>query len=144
MASLNKVTLIGNLGQDPEIKATQNGAEVANFSLACTERWKDKQTGETREKTEWVRCVVWNEHLVKVCKSYLKKGAQIYVEGKFSTRKWTDKDGQEKWTTEVVLENFNGAILMLGKKPEGESGAASAPAASRPVASAELDDEIPF
>jgi single-strand DNA-binding protein len=149
--SLNKVTLIGNLGRDPEIRSTQNGKEIANFSIATTENWKDKSTGERKEKTEWHRIVVFSEGLVNVIKNYVKKGSKVYIEGALQTRKWTDKEGKEKETTEIVLQGFNSVLLMLdGRRDGGASetsggGYTSAPAARQPAAAAEmLDDEIPF
>lgn len=149
--SVNKVILVGNLGRDPEIRTTQDGREIANFSVATSETWKDKSTGERKEKTEWHRVVVFNEGLVGVIKNYVKKGSKLYLEGSLQTRKWTDKDGQEKYTTEVVLQGFNSVLTMLDSKRDGggaseSSGGsyASAPA-SAPAAKPELlDDEIPF
>lgn len=117
--SLNKVQLIGNLGTDPEIRSTQNGKEIANLSVATTESWKDKQ-GNRQDKTEWHKVVVFSEGLVKVIKSYLKKGSKVYVEGALQTRKWQDKDGKDKYTTEIVLSGFNGTITMLDSK-QGDS-----------------------
>jgi single-strand DNA-binding protein len=111
--SLNKVTLIGNVGQDPEIKATQDGRELATFSLATTESWKDKNTGEKKDKTEWHRIVVFSQGLTRIVKNYVKKGSKLYIEGQLQTRKWTDKEGNERYTTEVVLQNFNSNIIMI-------------------------------
>ena len=105
--SLNKVTLIGNLGKDPEIRTTNDGRELANFSLATSESWKDKVTGEKKDKTEWHRVVVFNEGLVRVIKSYVKKGSKLYIEGQLQTRKWVDNENQERYTTEIVLQNYN-------------------------------------
>ena len=118
MSSLNKVALIGNLGRDPEIRTTQDGTKVVNLSLATSEHWKDKGSGERREKTEWHRVVVFNERLVDVVEKYLKKGAKIYLEGALQTRKWTDQAGTEKYTTEIVLQKYRGEIVML----DGKSG----------------------
>ena len=112
---LNKVTLIGNLGKDPDIKSTQDGRELANFSLATTEKWKDKNTGEKKEKTEWHNIVVFNQGLVGVVKNYVKKGSKLYVEGQLQTRKWTDNNGVDKYTTEIVLQNFNSNLQLLNK-----------------------------
>ena len=113
--SLNKVLLIGRLGADPEVKQMVNGKNVARLSLATSQSWKDKNTGEKKEKTEWHRIVVFNEGLVNVVQKYLKKGAQIYIEGQLSTRKWKDeKSGQDKYTTEVVIQGFNSSLTMLG------------------------------
>ena len=118
MASVNKVILVGNVGRDPEIRNTQNGKEIANMTLATSERWKDKASGEWKENTQWHRIVVYNEGLVKVCKNYITKGSKIYLEGALQTRKWTDKAGVERESTEVVLQAFNGNIVMLdGKQP---------------------------
>src|SRR6185312_16505208 len=117
--SLNKVSLIGNLGKDPEIRTTQDGREIANLTLATSESWKDKNTGERRERTEWHKVVVFNEGLVKVIKSYLAKGSKVYLEGQLQTRKWTDKDGVERYSTEIVLQNFNGTLVMLNKVERG-------------------------
>ena len=111
--SLNKVTLIGNVGQDPEIRSTQDGRELANFSLATTENWKDKNTGERQSKTEWHRIVVFSQGLVGVIKNYVKKGSKLYIEGALQTRKWTDKSGIEKYTTEIVLQNYNSNLQIL-------------------------------
>ena len=111
--SVNKVILIGNLGRDPEIRAFQNGGRVASFSIATSENWKDKSTGEKKERTEWHRISVLNDKLVEVVERYVKKGSKLYIEGQLETRKWTDKDGQEKYTTEVVLRPFRGEITML-------------------------------
>ncbi len=150
--SINKVILVGNLGFDPEVRATQDGREICNLRLATSESWKDKNTGERKEKTEWHRVVIFNDGLVRVAKNYLKKGSKIYVEGQLQTRKWTDKDGVEKYSTEVVLQGYGGNLTMLdGKSSGGESsggdygdyGSNAAPQRAR-VAEAELDDEIPF
>lgn len=153
--SVNKVILVGNLGRDPEVRSTQDGREIANITIATSESWKDKNTGERKEKTEWHRVVIFNENLVRVAKNYLKKGAKVYVEGALQTRKYTDKDGSEKYSTEVVLQGFGGTLTMLdGKREDGGSNdygssqqSYSAPAsqsmASKPAAEL-LDDEIPF
>lgn len=153
--SVNKVILIGNLGQDPEIRTFQNGGRVANLSVATSESWKDKATGERKERTQWHRVVVSNENLVVICEKYLKKGAKVFLEGQLETRKYTDKDGSEKYTTEVVLRPYRGEITMLDSKGGGASAAndyASEPAmmaaggggsfTSSPKN--EMDDEIPF
>ncbi len=156
--SLNKVTLIGNLGNDPDVRTMQNGGEVCNLSVATTESWKDKSSGEKREKTEWHRVVIFSPGLVNVCKSYLKKGSKVYLEGALQTRSW-EQDGQKKYTTEVVLNGFDSKMLMLDARgssggdygssdqsggynqqpANNQGGAAAAPA---PVD--ELEDEIPF
>lgn len=119
--SVNKVILVGNLGNDPTVRATQDGKEIANLSIATSESWKDRNTGERKEKTEWHRVVIFNDNLVNIAKSYLKKGSKIYVEGQLQTRKWTDQSGQEKYSTEVVLQGFNGVLTMLDGKRDGES-----------------------
>lgn len=116
--SVNKVILVGNVGKDPEIRSTQDGREIANLSLATSESWKDKNSGERKEKTEWHRIVIFNEGLVKVVKNYVKKGAKLYIEGQLQTRKWTDKDGFEKYSTEVVLQNYGGTLTMLDSKKD--------------------------
>lgn len=118
--SVNKVILIGNLGRDPEIRTMNSGDRVANLSLATSERWTDKATGEKKEKTEWHRITIFNEGLVKVAESYLKKGSTIYVEGALQTRKYTDQAGVEKYATEIVLKAFNGTLTMLGGRDDGE------------------------
>jgi|TARA_R110000824_G_scaffold81763_6_gene205372 single-strand DNA-binding protein len=134
MSSLNKVMLIGNLGADPEARHTQDGKTIIHLSVATSESWKDKNTGERREKTEWHRVVIFNEGLAKVAETYLRKGSKIYIEGQLQTRKWADKTGADKYTTEIVLQNYRGELVMLGDKAE------SAPA---PV-NTDIDDEIPF
>ncbi len=120
--SLNKVTLIGNLGQDPEIRRTQDGRPIVNFSLATTDTWRDRQSGERREKTEWHRIVIFSEGLAKVAEQYLKKGMKVYIEGALQTRSWEDQQGQKRSTTEVVLQNFGGVMLMLDGKGAGSGG----------------------
>jgi len=117
--SVNKVILVGNLGRDPEVRSMQNGDEVCQLSLATSETWRDKSSGERRERTEWHRVVIFNENLVKVAKQFLKKGSKVYIEGSLQTRKWTDKDGAEKYTTEVVLQRFRGELTMLDGKGGG-------------------------
>lgn len=125
--SVNKVILVGNLGRDPEIRSTQGGSRIANLSLATSETWKDKGSGERKERTEWHRVAVFNDHLVEIVEKYLRKGSKIYVEGQLQTRKWTDQQGQERYTTEVVLSRFRGEITMLdsprdtGRQPGDES-----------------------
>src|SRR5476651_1692974 len=122
--SVNKVILVGNLGRDPEIRSTQDGLRIANLSLATSESWRDKNSGERKEKTEWHRVVIFNENLVKVAEQYLKKGSKIYVEGALQTRKYTDQSGVEKYSTEVVLQRFRGELTMLDGR--GDGGGASA------------------
>lgn len=116
MSSVNKVIVIGNLGKDPEIRTMQSGSKIATMTVATSEKWKDKTTGEKKEKTEWHRIVVFNENLAKVAENYLKKGSKVYIEGQLETRKWTDNSGVEKYTTEVVLRPFHGEIVMLDSK----------------------------
>jgi single-strand DNA-binding protein len=148
--SLNKVTLIGNLGQDPEIRSTGDGREIASFSVATTESWKDKNTGEKRDKTEWHRIVVFSQGLVGIIKNYVKKGSKLYIEGSLQTRKWTDKDGVDKYTTEIVLQNFNSNLQMLGSKgvnkeqDQNKSIEETARDQFEGSKVVELDDSIPF
>jgi single-strand DNA-binding protein len=146
MSSLNKVTLIGNLGKDPEIRTTGDGKEIANFSIATSETWKDKTTGEKKDKTEWHRIVCFNEGLTRVIKSYVKKGSKIYVEGQLQTKKWTNQEGQEVYTTEVILQNYNSSLILLDSKGNNApQGANSASVVNKPeFKNEELDDEIPF
>jgi len=117
--SVNKVILVGNLGKDPEVRRMTSGDPVVNLSVATSESWRDKASGERKEKTEWHRVVIFNKNLADVAEKYLKKGAKVYVEGQLQTRKWTDKDGHEKYSTEVVLQNFNGTLVMLDGRSEG-------------------------
>lgn len=160
--SVNKVILVGNLGRDPEVRTMQDGNPVVNLSVATSENWRDRNTGERREKTEWHRVVIFNENLAKVAQNYLKKGSKVYVEGQLQTRKWTDQSGMEKYSTEVVLQRFRGELTMLDGRGEGQGagggfndgqsnyggqsqgggfgGGQAAPAAGP----ADLDDEIPF
>ena len=119
--SVNKVILLGHLGKDPEVRRTQSGDPIVNFSVATSETWKDKSTGERKEKTEWTRIVIFNENLAKIAESYLRKGSKVYLEGSLATRKWTDKDGAEKYSTEVVLSKFNGTLVLLDSKGSGSS-----------------------
>lgn len=120
--SVNKVILVGNLGRDPEIRHLQDGTKIAQLSVATSENWKDRQTGERREKTEWHRVVIFNSNLAEVAENYLRKGAKVYVEGQLQTRKWTDQDGNDKYTTEVVLSRFRGELTMLDGRGEGGGG----------------------
>ncbi|MGB4057810.1 MAG: single-stranded DNA-binding protein [Alphaproteobacteria bacterium] len=156
--SVNKVILVGNLGKDPEVRAMQSGDRVCNLSVATSESWKDKSSGERKEKTEWHRVVVFNQNIVTVCENYLKKGAKVYIEGQLETRKWTDKDGAEKYSTEVVIKPFRGELTMLDSKGGGsgfkDSGAndyAPGPSSSAPAKAAagggnanDFEDDIPF
>lgn len=135
--SINKVTLIGNLGADPEIRRTTDGRPVANLRIATSESWKDKSTGEKREKTEWHRVVCFNDGLCKVIEQYTKKGSKVYIEGQLQTRKWQDKDGVEKYSTEVVMQGFNSTLVLL----DSRNGSSPAQAQTQPQ---ELDDEIPL
>ena len=149
--SLNKVLLIGRLGADPEVKQMVNGKSVARFSLATSNTWKDKNTGEKKEKTEWHRVVIFNEGLVKVVQQYVKKGSQVYIEGQLSTRKWRDeKAGVDKYSTEILLQGFNSSFKILSSKSnqieniqEENTGKSSLPNEEN-VTSTDLDDEIPF
>ena len=147
--SLNKVLLIGRLGNDPEIKQMQNGKSVARLSIATSESWKDKNTGERKEKTEWHRVVIFNEGLVSVVQKYLKKGAQVYLEGQLNTNKYTDSNGQEKYSTQIVLQGYNSSLTMLdgknsssgdNKKIEGSQ----LPSDDMPDISQDPDDKVPF
>ena len=149
--SLNKVMLIGNLGADPVIRQTQDGKRLAQLSLATSESWKDKATGEKKEKTSWHRIVIFNDGLAGVVENYVKKGSKIFVEGQLQTRKFTDQDGNEKYTTEVVLGNYNGSLTMLdsrGGNTESmgaiDSDVNQDMASSQPPADLDIDDEIPF
>lgn len=141
--SLNKVTLIGNLGRDPEFRSTNEGKEIANFSIATSESWKDRVTGERKEKTEWHRVVIFSEGLVRVVKNYVKKGSKLYIEGQLQTRKWTDSEGNEKYTTEVVLQNFNSSLVLLDSRNNDSAGMTNSPSPSKESFD-NLDDEIPF
>lgn len=156
--SVNKVILIGNLGRDPEVRAMQSGARVANLSIATGESWKDKNTGERREKTEWHRVVIFNDGLVNICEKYLRKGSKVYIEGQIETRKWTDQSGVEKYTTEIVLRPFRGELTMLDSRnsdgggfgdssqPMSAGGNQGGQGSSQQQAPAmdDFEDEIPF
>ena len=159
--SVNKVILVGNLGADPEVRSMNSGDKVVNLRIATSESWRDKATGERKEKTEWHRVVIFNEQLAKVAEQYLKKGSTVYIEGQLQTRKWTDKDGQEKYSTEIVLQKFRGELTMLGGRGDGGGAAAGGGGGERSYGgsagrssggsagggrdySADLDDEIPF
>jgi single-strand DNA-binding protein len=163
--SVNKVILVGNLGRDPEVKSMQDGRSMVNMSVATSDTWRDRQSGERKERTEWHRVVIFNEKLAEVAQKYVRKGSKIYVEGQLSTRKWTDQSGQERYTTEVVIPRFGGALTMLDGRSGGggEAGAGAGAGAGmdddmgggppagggggRPAArggKAELDDDIPF
>lgn len=160
--SVNKVILIGNLGADPEIRHTQDGRPIANLSIATSESWRDKNTGERKEKTEWHRVVIFSEGLAKIVEQYLKKGSKVYIEGQLQTRKWQDQSGQDKYTTEVVLSGFNGTLTMLdsrnsegggggggggdfgGGYDSGQSGGGGGGSFSGGGGGGDMDDEIPF
>jgi single-strand DNA-binding protein len=162
--SVNKVILVGNLGKDPEIRRTQDGRPIANLSIATSETWRDKGTGERKEKTEWHRVVIFNEGLCKVAEQYLKKGAKVYIEGQLQTRKWTDQNNVERYSTEVVLQNFSSTLTMLDRAGGGGSGgfgsddsggdfgsggpSGGAPrravAAGAGARNSDMDDDIPF
>ena len=158
--SINKVILVGNLGRDPEARATQDGSKIVNLSLATSERWKDRNSGEQRERTEWHRVVIFNENLGRIAEQYLRKGSTCYIEGQLQTRKWTDQQGVEKYTTEVVLQRFRGELTLLGGRGEsaisgsnphnnlpqaGDSTLTSGSSTPPPMReSSDLDDDIPF
>lgn len=172
--SVNKVILVGNLGRDPEVRHTQNNQKVVNMRIATSERWRDRQSGENKERTEWHSVVIFNENLADIAERYLRKGSSVYVEGQLQTRKWTDQSGQERYTTEVVLSRFRGELTLLGGRGEGGGGGdmggpsdygedsygsssaprsapggrgPSGPAGGRsrtPSIADELDDDIPF
>ncbi len=160
--SVNKVILIGNLGADPEIKRTQDGRPIANLRIATSETWRDRTSGERKEKTEWHRVVIFSEGLCKVAEQYLRKGSKVYIEGQLQTRKWTDQNGVEKYSTEVVLQNFNSNLTMLDGRNSGAggnfgsddssgdfgsgspSGAAPRRAAAAGSHRSDMDDDIPF
>ena len=144
--SVNKVILVGNLGKDPEVRRMTSGDPVVNLSIATSESWRDKASGERKEKTEWHRVVIFNKNLAEVAEKYLRKGSKVYVEGQLQTRKWTDKDGAEKYSTEVVLQNFRGELTMLDGRNGGEGGGGGRGAGEAPASFQrdEMDDEIPF
>ena len=156
--SVNKVILVGNLGRDPEIRSTQDGTKVANLSLATSESWRDRNTGERRERTEWHRVVIFNDRLCDVAEKYLRKGSKLYIEGQLQTRKWTDQNGQDRYTTEVVLQRFRGELTMLDGRQDGGgfgggdqggysgggAGGQGGGGSGGPPPAGDLDDEIPF
>ena len=151
--SVNKVILVGNLGADPEIRRLNSGEPVVNLSVATSETWRDKNSGDRRERTEWHRVVIFNENLAKVAENYLKKGSKVYIEGQLQTRKWQDQNGQDKYTTEIVLQRFRGDLQMLDSRGEGEGsyggggggrqGGGSQPSGGNDFVR-DMDDEIPF
>jgi single-strand DNA-binding protein len=160
--SVNKVIIVGNLGKDPEIRTLNSGDRVANLRIATSESWRDKMSGERKEKTEWHQVVIFNDNLVKVAENYLKKGSTVYIEGSLQTRKWTDQQGVEKYSTEIVLQKFRGELTMLGGRGDRDSagsgddygsgassgggfgGGRAQSSGPRETFSADLDDEIPF
>jgi len=162
--SVNKVTLVGNLGRDPEVRNTNDGLRIVNLSIATSESWKDRQTGERRERTEWHRVVIFNKHLADIAEQYLRKGSSVYLEGSLQTRKWTDAQGVEKYTTEVVMKRYEGVLTMLGSKHRDDTdysdangyeyfggaaegqGETTGPSwnSGTGVPGGDLDDEIPF
>ncbi|MBN41916.1 MAG: single-stranded DNA-binding protein [Alphaproteobacteria bacterium] len=152
--SVNKVMLVGNLGRDPEIRSMQSGDKVCNLSVATSERWKDRNSGDMQEKTEWHRVVIFDQKLVEVAERYLQKGAKVFLEGQLQTRKWTDQSGQDKYTTEVVLQRFRGEMVMLDSRGQGGGQGGGGydstpsyeqqPAVTTPGTGDDLDDEIPF
>ncbi len=146
--SVNKVILVGNLGRDPEVRRMTSGDPVVNLSVATSESWRDKASGERKEKTEWHRVVIFSEPLAKVAEQYLRKGSKVYLQGQLQTRKWTDKDGVEKYSTEVVLNRFNSELVLLDAKGEGggarAGGTGGAGEAPGSFDRSEMDDEIPF
>jgi single-strand DNA-binding protein len=152
MSSVNKVILVGNLGKDPEIRRTQDGRPIANLSVATAESWKDKSTGERKEKTEWHRVVIFSEGLCKVAEQYLKKGSKVYLEGSLQTRKWQNKEGHDQYSTEVVLQGFNATLVMLDGRGGGEASEEDRPKVSERAAvkaprqsvAEEMEDEIPW
>jgi len=161
--SVNKVILIGNLGKDPEVRTMNNGGEVVSFSIATSENWNDKASGERKEKTEWHNIVIFNENLGRIAKQYLRKGSSVYVEGQLQTRKWTDQNGNDRYTTEVVLQRFRGELTLLGGREGGGGsgggssnwgedrgsspfggGASKAPSGGGSAFDSDLDDDVPF
>ena len=165
--SVNKVIIVGNLGRDPEVRSFQNGGKVCNLRIATSETWKDRNTGERRERTEWHQVAIFNENLARLAEQYLRKGSKVYVEGKLETRKWQDQSGQDRYSTEVVIRNFGGELVLLGRDGEGGGGGGYGGGGSSgggyddgyssgggnpgggsggpgPAAPADMDDEIPF
>lgn len=160
--SVNKVILVGNLGRDPESRTTQNGSRIVTMSVATSENWRDRESGERREKTEWHRVVVFNERIGEICEKYLRKGSKVYLEGSLQTRKWTGNDGQERYTTEVIIPRFTGVMTMLSGRSGGDydgGGPSEPPDWNSPGSTGnnspgggsdgggrrgDLDDEIPF
>jgi single-strand DNA-binding protein len=143
---LNKVTLIGNVGRDPEVRSISESKEVVSLTIATSESWKDRVAGEKKERTEWHRVVIFNDALINVVKNYVKKGSKIYIEGSLQTRKWTDQEGQEKYTTEIILQNFNSSLIMLGgaKSSNQFNAMDNSAKPNNNFDHSELDDEIPW
>jgi single-strand DNA-binding protein len=145
MASVNKVILIGNLGRDPEVRTFQNGNKVCNLSIATSEKWRDKNSGERKERTEWHSVAIFSEPLAKVAEQYLRKGSKVYIEGQLETRKWQDQSGNDKYSTEVVLRPYSSTLTMLdGRSNDDSGGGHGAPQQHQSQPSRDLDDEIPF
>ena len=151
--SINKVTLVGNLGREPEIRHTQSGSKIVNMSIATTDSWKDKSTGERKERTEWHRVVIFNPGLADIAERFVKKGSRVYIEGSLQTRKWQDNSGVEKYTTEIVLQNYNGELVLLDSKGGeassglpfgGDSSSTNTGWDEAATSSSDLDDDIPF
>lgn len=145
MASLNRVTIIGNLGDDPQVRSLQSGGEVVNLRVACSESWKDRN-GQKQERTEWFQCVIFNEGLAKVAKTYLRKGSKVYLSGKLQTRKWQDQSGTDRYSTEVVLQPYNGELILLDKRDDRGGGGSVDSGYQRPAPgdADDLDDDVPF
>jgi single-strand DNA-binding protein len=151
--SVNKVILVGNLGRDPEVRRLGSGEPVVNLRIATSETWRDKQSGERKERTEWHSVVIFNENLAKVAEQYLKKGSKVYLEGQLQTRKWTDKDGADRYTTEIVIQRFRGELTLLDSRKDSEGGSSSSASSgggsrntgrTSNTSSLDLDDDIPF
>ena len=143
--SVNKVIIIGNLGRDPEVRSFQNGSKVCNLRIATSETWKDKNTGERKEKTEWHSVAIFQEGLVRIAEQYLRKGSKVYIEGKLQTRKWQDQSGQDRYSTEVVLQGFDGVLTMLDGRSDGDGGQQGGGYDQGGQApSRDMDDELPF
>lgn len=142
--SINKVTLIGNVGRDPEIRTTQDGKEIASITLATSESWKDKASGERKERTEWHRIVVFSDGLVSIIKNYVKKGSKLYIEGALQTRKWVDNSGTEKYSTEIVLQGYSAVLLMLDSNRNHPDHSNHSSSSDNSFSAEEIDDEIPF
>ena len=144
--SVNKVIIVGNLGRDPEVRTFQNGGKVVNLRIATSETWRDKASGERKERTEWHSVAIFNENIARIAEQYLRKGSTVYVEGQLETRKWQDQSGQDKYTTEIVLRPFNGDLKLLGGKPDSDEGYRDEPQRDqrRDEPRPDFDDEMPF